>query len=70
MAVNPVVFREYDIRGVAGTDLTEETVELVARSARRWAAGEARWWWGRDVRLSGRPSTGPLWPGCAPPAAT
>jgi len=53
--VNPVVFREYDIRGVAGTDLTEETVELVARAlgTKVRAAGGSRVVVGRDVRLSG-----------------
>ncbi len=55
MAVNPVVFREYDIRGVAGTDLTEETVGLVARAlgTQVRAAGGSRVVVGRDVRLSG-----------------
>lgn len=55
MAVNPVVFREYDIRGVAGTDLTEETVGLVARAlgTKVRAAGGHRVVVGRDVRLSG-----------------
>jgi phosphomannomutase/phosphoglucomutase len=53
--VNPVVFREYDIRGVAGTDLTEETVGLVARAlgTQVRAAGGSRVVVGRDVRLSG-----------------
>jgi phosphomannomutase/phosphoglucomutase len=53
--VNPVVFREYDIRGVAGTDLTEETVGLVARAlgTKVRAAGGSRVVVGRDVRLSG-----------------
>jgi phosphomannomutase / phosphoglucomutase len=52
--VNPVVFREYDIRGVAGTDLTEETVGLVARAlgTKVRAAGGGRVALGRDVRLS------------------
>ncbi|HET9553556.1 MAG TPA: phosphomannomutase/phosphoglucomutase [Anaeromyxobacteraceae bacterium] len=55
MAVNPVIFREYDIRGVAGTDLTEEAVGLVARAlgTRVRAAGGRRVVLGRDVRLSG-----------------
>jgi phosphomannomutase/phosphoglucomutase len=54
MAVNPVVFREYDIRGVAGLDLTEETVGLVARAlgTRVRAAGGKSVVLGRDVRLS------------------
>jgi phosphomannomutase/phosphoglucomutase len=52
--VNPVVFREYDIRGVAGTDLTEETVGLVGRAlgTRVRQAGGRRVALGRDVRLS------------------
>jgi phosphomannomutase / phosphoglucomutase len=53
-SVNPVVFREYDIRGVAGSDLTEETVGLVARAlgTKVRAAGGKRVAVGRDVRLS------------------
>jgi phosphomannomutase / phosphoglucomutase len=52
--VNPVVFREYDIRGVAGLDLTEETVGLVARAlgTKVRAAGGTSVVLGRDVRLS------------------
>jgi phosphomannomutase/phosphoglucomutase len=52
--VNPVVFREYDIRGVAGVDLTEETVGLVARAlgTRVRQAGGRIVVLGRDVRLS------------------
>ena len=53
--VNPVVFREYDIRGIAGTDLTDETVELVGKALGTMvrAAGGRRVAVGRDVRLSG-----------------
>ena len=29
--VNPYIFREYDIRGVVGQDLTDETIALLAR---------------------------------------
>jgi phosphomannomutase / phosphoglucomutase len=52
--VNPVVFREYDIRGVAGVDLTEETVGLVARAlgTKVRAAGGKTVVLGRDVRIS------------------
>jgi phosphomannomutase/phosphoglucomutase len=52
--VNPVVFREYDIRGVAGIDLTEETVGLVARAlgTKVREAGGRTVVLGRDVRLS------------------
>jgi phosphomannomutase/phosphoglucomutase len=54
LRVNPVVFREYDIRGVAGMDLTEETVGLVARAlgTKVRAAGGKVVVVGRDVRLS------------------
>jgi phosphomannomutase / phosphoglucomutase len=53
--VNPVVFREYDIRGVAGTDLNDETVGLVARAlgTKVRAAGGRTVVVGRDARLSG-----------------
>ena len=29
MKFNPSIFREYDIRGIAGKDLTEENMELL-----------------------------------------
>ncbi len=50
------IFREYDIRGVTGTDLTPETARLVARGyaefiARKGAKGEIAV--GRDNRPSG-----------------
>jgi phosphomannomutase/phosphoglucomutase len=32
MNINPTIFREYDIRGIAGTDLTEENMELMGRA--------------------------------------
>jgi len=32
MKINPQIFREYDIRGIAGTDLTEEIVETVGKA--------------------------------------
>ncbi|MEW6242805.1 MAG: phosphomannomutase/phosphoglucomutase [Bacillota bacterium] len=30
--VNPEIFREYDVRGVVGEDLTEDTVQLIGRA--------------------------------------
>ena len=30
--INPDIFREYDIRGIYGTDLTEEYVELIGKA--------------------------------------
>ena len=32
MNINPTIFREYDIRGIAGTDLTEENMEHLGRA--------------------------------------
>ena len=32
MAINPNIFRQYDIRGVAGRDLTPEVAELIGRA--------------------------------------
>ncbi|MCL6610547.1 MAG: phosphomannomutase/phosphoglucomutase [Peptococcaceae bacterium] len=32
MRVNPNIFREYDVRGVAGRDLTDETVSLLGKA--------------------------------------
>jgi phosphomannomutase/phosphoglucomutase len=51
------IFREYDIRGVVGKDLTDETVRLLGKGAgtylsRRGIRGVAL---GRDVRLSSKP---------------
>jgi phosphomannomutase/phosphoglucomutase len=31
-AINPTIFREYDIRGVAGSDITPQTAEAIARA--------------------------------------
>jgi phosphomannomutase/phosphoglucomutase len=55
------IFREYDIRGVFGTDLTEETAELIGRGYAAFVEkraggigrkGRLRVSIGRDVRLS------------------
>lgn len=52
--VNPLIFREYDVRGTVGRDLNPETVELLGRGVgtllRR--AGGRRAVLGRDNRLS------------------
>jgi phosphomannomutase / phosphoglucomutase len=52
--LSPTIFREYDVRGVADRDLTEEAVALVARAlaARLREAGGRRAAVGRDARLS------------------
>jgi len=52
--VNPQIFREYDIRGIADRDLTDQTVRAVGRAfaeAMR-EKGKRRIAVGRDVRLS------------------
>ncbi len=46
------VFRAYDVRGVYGTDLTEELVRRVGRSFGSYAGG-GRVSLGRDTRISG-----------------
>jgi phosphomannomutase/phosphoglucomutase len=55
--LRPEIFREYDIRGIAGRDLTEETVELlglgIGSMMRR--QGCARIVLGRDCRPSSNP---------------
>jgi len=30
--MNPNIFREYDIRGIVGSQLTDETVDVLARA--------------------------------------
>jgi len=54
MMVNPLIFREYDIRGLHATDLTPEVVQLIGKALgtdllRR---GESSLCVGRDVRTS------------------
>jgi phosphomannomutase/phosphoglucomutase len=54
MQINPHVFREYDIRGVAGRDLTEEFVYLLGRALGTFFVTKkaTRLAVGRDCRLS------------------
>ena len=53
-AMNPQIFRQYDIRGLAERDLTNETVELIGKSFGAYVqeSGSARVLVGRDNRLS------------------
>ena len=53
--LNPDIFREYDIRGQAESDLTDNTVHLLGRAfgTRALESGADRCVVGRDVRLSG-----------------
>ncbi len=54
MAVNPNIFREYDIRGIADVDLNDETVALIGQAYGTFMArrGYKKVSVGRDVRLS------------------
>ncbi len=57
MNIPAVIFRQYDIRGVVGQDLTSETAHAVGRAlatlARRWIGRDPRLAVGRDNRPSG-----------------
>jgi len=52
--INPTIFREYDIRGIAETDLTDENVYLCGRGFGSYyiSQGTKKVVIGRDVRLS------------------
>jgi len=52
--INPNIFREYDIRGIAENELTDETIELIGRAFATFLGrrGRKKFMVGRDVRLS------------------
>lgn len=52
--INPQIFRQYDIRGVAGRDLTDETVELLGKAFGVYVkeSGSNKVLVGRDNRIS------------------
>ncbi|KPJ72318.1 hypothetical protein AMJ52_06685, partial [candidate division TA06 bacterium DG_78] len=52
--INPTIFREYDIRGIADTDLTDENVYLFGRGLGTYyrSHGETKVVTARDVRIS------------------
>lgn len=54
--MNPEIFREYDIRGIADRDLTDEVVLTLGRAMGTYLRGEgcSRITLGRDCRLSSR----------------
>ncbi|HDP98555.1 MAG TPA: phosphomannomutase/phosphoglucomutase, partial [bacterium] len=54
MKVNPNIFREYDIRGIAEKDLTDNMVEAIGKSYATYLGnnGLRKFVVGRDVRLS------------------
>ncbi len=52
--INPLIYREYDVRGTVGTDLTPGTVETIGRGFGTYASGQGvrTVTLGRDCRLS------------------
>lgn len=52
--MNPGIFREYDIRGVADKDLTEEDVALIGKGIGAYllARGKSKLVVGRDCRIT------------------
>ena len=52
--ISPEIFREYDIRGIVGKDLTPEVVELLGKGYGTYLQqkGGKKATIGRDVRLS------------------
>jgi len=57
MDINPQIFREYDIRGIAGKDLTEAVVERIGKAITVYLRGKKKYntvCVGRDGRLSSR----------------
>lgn len=52
--ISSTIFREYDIRGIAETDLSDENVTLIGKAFATWmlAQGRKRLVVGRDLRLS------------------
>jgi phosphoglucosamine mutase len=50
------IFRAYDIRGVYGKEITEDTVHRIGRAIATYIGGEGKTMLiGRDVRMSGKP---------------
>ena len=57
MDISPQIFREYDIRGIAGADLTEEVVECIGKAFTVYLRGKKKYNTvvvGRDGRLSSK----------------
>ena len=52
--LNPNIFREYDIRGIAATDLSDENIEIIGKAFGTYLGkkGLKKFVVGRDVRLS------------------
>ena len=57
MSINPQIFREYDIRGIAGKDLTEEVMETLGKAYAVYMRGRKKHntvCVGRDGRLTSK----------------
>jgi len=57
MQINPEIFREYDIRGIAGKDLDESSMETIGKAYVAYMRGKRKHncvVLGRDGRLTGR----------------
>ena len=57
MKLNPEIFREYDIRGIAGKDLDETTYETLGKAYAAYMRGKRKHNTvvvGRDGRLTGK----------------
>ena len=69
--LNPHVFREYDIRGVADEDLRDPFVRDLGRALGTFhrRAGRRRIALARDCRLSSPGCTRSSGPGCSKPAS-
>lgn len=54
MTINPGIFREYDIRGIAGTDIDEEVFELIGKAYGTYMkrVGASSISMGRDCRVT------------------
>lgn len=55
--INPQIFREYDIRGIVGTDLNEEVFERLGKAVAAYLKGKKKYnsiCVGRDGRLSSK----------------
>jgi len=52
--MNPEIFREYDIRGIAGKDMTDDDVELIGKGVGTYLQnrGHSKLTVGRDCRTT------------------
>ena len=60
--MNPEIFREYDIRGIAGKDMTDEEVVEIGRGIGTYllSHGKRRLSVGRDCRTTGESYSGKI----------